>query len=318
MDTIHEIIQKSLWRDYDDELEFPSQTPLLSHYTSLQNFDCIIDGQELWFSNPLNMNDSDELIFGMNQGTVEFRRNAALIKACGTEEVFVCLLRILDYHFNHFDKNHVLDTYISCFSRHDEDDYDGSLSMWRGYGSNGGGVSFVIDTKKIPPNQDSPIILAPVHYATNEERIEWTKSQINRLAGALSSLEKSDKVLNAIAWHWINRLKVFSLFTKNKGFKEEKEWRFVYLSDRDSESHYPSMFGYTISNKGVEPRLKLLLDQIPNTNSFPSLETLIDRVILGPTASSALSMRSLSRMLELKGKPALAKKVHLSSLPYRP
>ncbi len=255
MDIINEKIHESLWSDHDSELEFPSQTPLLAHYTSINNFDCIIDGEELWFSNPLNMNDSDELIFGMNQGTAEFRKNKALIKACGNEEVFGRLLRILDHHFNHFDKNHVLDTYISCFSRHDEDDFDGSLSMWRGYGADGGGISFVIDTKKIEPKEDSPIILAPVNYATIDERIEWIKLRINQLAELLANLEKSDQVLNSIAWNWIERLKVFSLFTKHKGFQEEKEWRFVYLSDRDFEAHYPSMFGYNISNNGVEPKL---------------------------------------------------------------
>jgi hypothetical protein len=314
MDKIHE----SLWSDYDSELEFPSQTPLLAHYTSINNFDCIIDGEELWFANPLNMNDSDELIFGMKQGTAEFRKNEALIKACGNEEVFGRLLRILDHHLNHFDKNHVLDIYISCFSRHDEDDFDGSLSMWRGYGADGGGISFVIDTNKIEPNEHSPIILAPVNYATNEERIEWIKLRINQLAELLANLEKSDELLNSIARNWIERLKVFSLFTKHKGFQEEKEWRFVYLSDRDSEAHYPSMFGYNISNKGVEPKLKLRLDQIPSTSSSLTLESLIDRVILGPTASSELSMRSLARMLEIKGKQALAGKVYASSIPYRP
>jgi hypothetical protein len=80
----------------------------------------------------------------------------------------------------------------------------------------------------------------------------------------------------------------------------------------------PSMFGYNISNKGVEPKLKLRLDQIPSTSSSLTLESLIDRVILGPTASSELSMRSLARMLEIKGKQALAGKVYASSIPYRP
>ncbi len=315
---MNEIIHESLWSDCDSSLEFPNQTPLLAHYTSISNFDCIIDGEELWFSNPLNMNDSDELIFGMNQGAAEFKRNEALIKACGNEEVFGRLLRRLDHHFNYFDKNHVLDTYISCFSRHDKDDFDGSLSMWRGYGGDGGGISFVIDTKKIEPNENSPIILAPVNYATNEERIEWIKLRINQLAKLLATLDKSNEVLDSIASNWIERLKVFSLFTKHKGFQEEKEWRFVYLSDRDSGAHFQSMFGYNVSNKGVEPKLKLKIDKISSNSSSLTLESLIDRVILGPTNSSVLSMRSVARMLIINGKGALAKKVYASSIPYRP
>jgi len=318
MDKVHEKIHQVLWEDCDNEKEFPNQTPLLAHYTSIDNFDRIVEGEELWFANPLNMNDSDELIFGMNQGATEFRKNEALIKACESEDVFVRLLDIFDHHFNHFDNNHVLDTYILCFSRHDEEDFDGALSMWRGYGANGNGIAFVIDTKRIEPNEGSPIILSQVNYATTEERIEWIKQQIDQLAEILITLEKSDEVLNSIAWNWIERLKVFSLFTKHKGFQEENEWRFVYLSDRDSEAHYQPMFGYHISDKGVEPKLKLRLDQIPTTNAVLTLETLINRVILGPTAASVLSMRSLERMLKIKGKQGLVEKVFTSSIPYRP
>lgn len=318
MDNFNEKIHQSLWSDQDREADFPNQTPLLAHYTSIKNFDCIIDSEELWFANPLNMNDSDELIFGMNQGAAEFRRNEKLIKACGNKDVISRLMNRFDRHFNHFDKTHVLDTYVLCFSKHDKDDFDGFLSMWRGYGADGSGISFVIDTKKISPNEDSPIILAPVHYATSEERTEWIKTRIEQLAELLSNLTKSDEVLDSIAKQWIERLKVFSLFTKHKGFQEEKEWRFVYLSDRDYEKQYRSMFGYNISGKGVEPRLKLRLNQIPTTSSPLTLESLIDRVILGPTASSELSKRSLLRMLEIKNKQELVNKVCASSIPYRP
>ena len=108
------------------------------------------------------------------------------------------------------------------------------------------------------------------------------------------------------------------MFTKHKGFEEEKEWRFVYLSSRDSAMRYHPMFDYNISNKGVEPKLKLRLDQIPRASSSLTIESLIDRVILGPTASSEMSMRSVARMLEIKGQKALAEKVHASSIPYRP
>lgn len=318
MEEINHLIHESLWKDHDVGSEFPRKTPLLAHYTSIENFDRIIEGEELWFANPLNMNDSDELVFGMNQGVSEFRKNEYLIKACGNEEVFVSLLRMLDHHINHFDKEHLLDTYISCFSWHDRDDFDGSLSMWRGYGSDGGGVSFVVDTKKIEPNESSPIILAPVNYATNEDRIKWIKTRIRQLAELLETLEKTDAVLNSIAWNWIERLKVFSLYTKHKGFQDEKEWRFVYLSDRDFEESYPSMFGYNISRKGVEPRLKLKLEEIPARNHSLTFEAIVDRVILGPTASSELSLRSVVRMLKIKGKTALADRVYASSIPYRP
>jgi len=264
------------------------------------------------------MNDSDELLFGMNQGADEFRSNEALIKACGTEEKFRRLIEIFDYHLNKFDEDHVLDTYISCFAKHDETDYDGALSMWRGYGANGNGVCFVMDTRKIEPIENSPLILASVKYETNDQRIKWIKEQVHLLAGILHSIEKTDEELNSIAWNWIERLKVFSLFTKHIGFQEEQEWRIVYLSDRDPDNIYKPMFGYHASDKGVEPKLKLNLSKAPNGKTAPSLSNIIDRIILGPTAASVLSIRSLARMLELKGQKQLVEKIHASTIPYRP
>lgn len=190
--------------------------------------------------------------------------------------------------------------------------------MWRGYGADGGGICFVLDTKKIEPNENSPIILAPVNYATTEERFDWIEQQIKLLAELLNHSEKTDNELNAIAWHWIERLKVFSLFTKHIGFQEEKEWRLVYLSDRDSERSFYPMFGYHTSNKGVEPKLKLKIAQTPNGDVPLSFERLVDRIILGPTASSVLSIRSLARMLEIKNNKKLIEKIHASTIPYRP
>lgn len=318
MENIDAKIHQVLWDDYNDDSEFPNQSPLLAHYTSIKNFDCIVESEELWFSNPLNMNDLDELIFGMNLGAAEFRRNESLKRACGSEQIFGKLVNYFDHHFNNFDSKHVLDTYVLCFSKFEESDFDGSLSMWRGYGANGEGIAFVIDTKNIAPNEDSPILLASVNYSTREERLEWIRNKIENLANLLTSIKRTDDILNSVAWYWIERLKVFSLFTKHIGFKDEREWRFVYLNDRDSDGHFPPMFGYHISGKGVEPKLKLKLEEIPTNNPRLSLDVLIDRIILGPSASSELSMRSLRRMLEIKGKPELSQKVYASSIPYRP
>jgi hypothetical protein len=318
MKNTQDIIYQSIWSDLSDENEFPNKRPLLAHYTSMDNFDRIVDGEEFWFANPLNMNDSEELIFGMRQGASEFKANENLKNACKNEDVLCQLMSAFDGHYNHFDENHAFDTYILCFSEHDDENYDGSLSMWRGYGANGNGVSLVIDTKEIVAEETFPIIISSVEYATKEERIDWIKEKTNQIATLLTNNDQSNETLDYIAYQWVERLKVYSLFTKHTGFQEEKEWRFVYLSDRDIDKSYQSMFGYSISGKSIEPRLKLKFGKIPGENASLTLESLIDRIILGPTTSSVLSEKSVIRMLEIKGKPELVKKVHASLIPYRP
>lgn len=317
MNIIDKKISKMLWKDLQEENEFQNKKPLLAHYTTMQNFDHIIGSNELWFSNPLNMNDSDELAFGMNQGAYEFRNNERLKKACGNDEIFIKLVKIFDGLFSHFDKYNVLDTYVLCFSEHEKNDNDGKLSMWRGYGENGSGISFVINTNDLEPNPELPIILSAVHYATKEEMYDWIKNKIEELAEILDQSNKSQEVLESIASSWMERLKVFSLFTKHDGFKEEKEWRCVYLKDRDSNGQFKERYGYNISNKGLEPKLKLKLDQLSNGGSALKLELLIDRIILGPTTSSVLAVESVKRMLWVKNKIILLEKVRASTIPYR-
>ena len=241
IDNIGDEVYSLLWGDFDEESEFPDKTPLLAHYTSTHTFECIVNREEFWFSNPLNMNDSDELIFGVKQGAAELRNNDALIKACENKNVFNRLIEIFHHHLDNFAKKHMLDTYILCFSEHNKDDFDGTLSMWRGYRSNGSGICVVIDTKKIEPIEDSPIIIAAVKYQTNAERLKWIKLKVNQIAEFIAKTDKSDQTLNTIAWHWFERLKNFSLLTKHQGFQEEKEWRAIYLSDRDVEDQFSSL-----------------------------------------------------------------------------
>jgi hypothetical protein len=38
--------------------------------------------------------------------------------------------------------------------------------MWRGYGGNGNGAAIVFDTAKIAAREESPLVIAHVHYGT--------------------------------------------------------------------------------------------------------------------------------------------------------
>lgn len=316
--TFFNLASAELWADFQEESSFPSSRPLLAHYTSIQTFEQIVTKEQFWFSNPLFMNDLEELQFGMSEGARELHQNEAIRKACGTPENHKKLLQDFDRLFSDFDSNHVLNTYILCFSEHNADDNDGLLSMWRGYGNSGSGAALVINTANINEYADSPLIVGKVHYASKIERKHWISEKLTSLAAVISVHAKVEDDFYYAAWAWLQRLKSFALFTKHHGFHEEREWRVVYMSDKDREQIFKKYFGHLATNKGIEPKLKLPIKPIPELKTENiSLETLVDRIILGPSVSSALAANSMRQMLKNIGQHNLAERVVASEIPFR-
>ncbi len=311
-------LQETMWKDFDTTISFPHTRPLLAHYTSIAVFEQMMANDEMWFSNPLFMNDKEELRFGMVTGANEFRSNTALKQALPNLAVHEKLIGYFNALFEKFDQEHVFHTYILCLSKHNPDDFDGRLSMWRGYGASGNGVAVVFDTQKIEVNESSPLIVGPVNYGTGDERRSWIVAKIQELAEILKGRELTDEQLWYAAYFWIERLKSFSLFTKHSGFSEEDEWRIVYMVERDPNALFKEMYGYAITQRGAEPKLKLKISSMDGMFSQNlSFEKIVDRIILGPTASSALAEDAVKRILVSKGKTLLTEKLTPSSIPFR-
>lgn len=317
--TLLDIATDKLWADFSEELSFPAKRPLLAHYTSIQTFERIISAEEFWFSNPLFMNDLEELKFGMNEGAAAFYRSEDIKEACGTKERHEGLINHFDFLFSEFDSKYALNTYLLCFSEHEPQDNDGLLSMWRGYANGGSGAAIVIDTSKLNSMPESPLIVGKVHYGSKVERLTWINHKISELASVISEHAQTDEDLFNAAWVWFHRLKSFALFTKHSGFREEKEWRVVYMSDRDREQRLKPYFSHLATNRGIEPKLKLPIKPIEGlTGEDLSTEKLIDRIILGPSIASVLGVSSLKQMLKNIDRGALAERVIASDIPFRP
>jgi len=308
----------SLWSDLKAEESFPQKRPLLAHYTSIATLEGIMANDELWFSNPLFMNDMEELRFGINESARLIRQSPAIKDACVSSERYEIFQKAFDAYLDEFSNNHAFDIYVLCLSEHDDDKDDGLLSMWRGYGGNGNGAAIIFDSEKLNENDDSPFIVSNVVYASAKDRLDWIENKCIEFSAILKSTNVPDDKLYIPVWHLFERMKIFSIFTKHTGFSEEREWRVVYMRERDKSRTLDEMLHYAIGRSGVEPKLKFKVKPVDGvtTNDF-SLEKLVSKIILGPTVSSPLSVSAVKRMLEKLGKSEIAKKLTASTTPFR-
>ncbi len=309
----------ALVRDLPAAAEFPR--PLLAHYCSIGTLERILSGKELWLSNPLYMNDLEEVRFGVMNGFESANKNAQLRNALQTDERRRVFFEALDEAYDKFSNEHVFDCYVTCFSQHLPEDNDGKLSMWRAYGANGDGAALVFDINSIshPGTPVVGLILGKVQYGTGQQRSEWLDAKVEETARFMSDTSVETEQLPAVAAALAERIKLIALFSKHSGFREELEWRLVYMPQLDSAKVFRPLMGYSVGPRGVEPKLKLPLKGVlPGQEVEIVLSNIIDRLLLGPSVSDSLARRSVCRMLELLGLRELNSKVRGSTIPLRP
>lgn len=174
----------TLWPKPEDG--FPTKKPLLAHYTSISVMENILHNNEIWLSNPLVMNDLQEVRFGISKGNeivFSHLNDGDFVSACGSNARVKLFQNWYNYYNNEFQNDHAFDLYVLCLSEHDEkENEDGLLSMWRGYGGNGTGAAIVLNTAKINAGEDAPLIIAPVKYASDEARFEELTALFNNFS----------------------------------------------------------------------------------------------------------------------------------------
>lgn len=318
MDVLSTCVE-GLWSDLRENEHFPAVRPLLAHYTSLSTMESIFRNEEVWMSHPFLMNDDEELKWGIVEGVKRIRTNEHLASTFGSASNYAAFLEAVESARDKEGSTNALDTYVACFCQHEKNEKDGLLSMWRAYGADGGGVAIVFDTNALVEDDQSPLIIAPVRYATKEERYAWIDRALGICSRAVAGFgsNANDANIGHIAYAYFQRLRYFALFTKHVAFREENEWRVVYFPDRDEGQRYTALLSYAITQKGIQPKLKLRLG-LDAVGRPLLLEDVVHSILLGPTAGSLLSEHALKRMLRTLGKPGLAGKIGFSSTPYRP
>jgi Protein of unknown function (DUF2971) len=293
--------------------------PLLAHYTSIKVMEAILQRSQVWFSNPLFMNDLQEVRFGINEGARLFVSPDLLKKAVKTEERSKIIQSAFAQYYSEFNHQDAFDTYVFCLSEHDRNNNDGILSMWRGYGQHGEGVALVFDTAALTLVPTSPLIIAKVTYGSDHDRSSQLSTMLEQWADLAAKADLPDDKLHIGAGAAFAAIKNYALTTKHKGFSEEAEWRVIYYPERDRSGLLKHCMDYHIGERGVEPKLKYKIGHIPGVSADDlASDRLLERIILGPSHPSPLAKRSVERMLERIGKPELKKKLWPSGIPLRP
>ena len=307
-------LHSALWADVIEEDRNPPPKYLF-HYTNVSVLESFLKGGALWMSNPLHMTDIEELRFGMDLGMQTFLSSAAIAAALPDAADLRLFNGALASLYQDYSRDHVADTFVACFSAHSFEE-DGLLSMWRAYGDQGRGVAIVLDTTPVERRENLALIFAPVHYGTTEERRNYLSGLADKAANLTSGFHGDEVRFAAEAL--FHRLKAFALFTKHRGFSEEKEWRIVYMPERDATGILRPYISYAVTARGMQPKMKLPIKPIDGAMLGDiRLESLVHRVILGPSHSSMLSRRAAELMLVETGHPELVPKLTASSIPFR-
>jgi Protein of unknown function (DUF2971) len=309
-----------LMADVKEADEFPR--PLLAHYCSIATLESILKGKQLWLSNPLFMNDLEEVRFGVNAGMRITLSNTALTESLGDDGRAKVFEEAMESRFEKFANEHAFDLYIACFSQHEgHEDDDGRLSMWRAYGANGDGAALVFDVNPVsnPDTHYNGLLLGRVHYGTTQEREAWLELRVKETAKFIHSQEVPTEQLPLVAAALFERIKIMAIFSKHRGFSEEQEWRLVYMHEHDISKVYEQYLGYHLTPRGIEPKLKLPIHgAVPWHAQQLDITTLINRILLGPSVSNPLARSSIGRMLDVVSLPALRDRLIASSIPLRP
>lgn len=282
---------------YGNNFWFPKHSTdkqlILYHYTKAEGMKGIIDNRSFHCTDVTFLNDALELKYG-KQIIRDILDN--YIKNENNDGIKKLLFRLKE-----MTEIQIYDTYVSCFS---ED--NNSLNQWERYASKGYGynlgIHFNSDSNsktKISHylenlSEDKYPTLRKVIYEVNEQYDIVNKYLIAIIEGAKKALAngKLDRFWDAPASLYAADIFFEIMFSlKSPSYKEEGEWRLVYMIDKDWKSE---LRNYKVSDNIIVPYLNTYIYEDVNCNfNFP-----LQSINLGPMLVKDISQKSLDTYLK--------------------
>jgi hypothetical protein len=300
-------------------MEIANRNGRFVHYTSAENALKIIQTQEVWMRNVRCMDDYTEVRHGYEMLQELLTKPEHEKKFCDAIDQYAeGAGREAITAFIRWGKDNQFNTYISSISEHDDTENDnGRLSMWRAFGGLSTRAAIVL---KLPLTRGSTkglnLWLSPVSYFRYEDVEKYFLEFIQNLDGLISKviLTSADrKVLVSI----ISSMLVMSAVSlKHEGFREEKEWRVIYMPEM---APTPLMLKKAEIIKGV-PQIVYKLPLKNNSSEAVvgiEIPQLVDRVIIGPSAYPDLIQEAFVVALQEAGMTDTENRVVCSGIPVR-
>ena len=286
----------------------------LAYYTTANTAKQIIENKEIWFRNALLMSDYSEIQYGLDLMKAAMSGPAGKRFRDTVNGLFPDAVeragRMLDPHIQNWRH----ETYLSCWSLHDDaEDQNGRLSMWRAYGD----IALVVRNHAFHAFGDqSGIRSLPVHYFSLgkcEDRLERVAESI---ASNASSIQEGGrrKFETDLAF----MLSLAAIRTKHPGFAEENEWR-VWFRPTDAQDPKAALEERVVVIAGVPQKVWVLpLRHDPDKGlHHADIDSLLDRIIIGPTAYPYVRASAFLALLEKAGLTDAKSKVVVSEIPLR-
>jgi hypothetical protein len=287
------------------------------HYTTAEGALGIIKSKRFWMRNATCMSDYREVQHGFSVINNYFNnpnRKGPFTEAVdlcgrGTTEEAIAL-------FNRWWNDIQFNTYIAAMSEHDErENVHGRLSMWRAFGRSPARVGLVFKIPwQIPGVEALNLSFVPVAYLRGDEVDAMLRE-------VMDNIHKNCDFLRTVDHQRLVSF-VFEMFVlyvtclKHEGFREEREWRALYLP---SFRHSPFIESATEVIDGIPQRVyKIPLDG----NAPPGLAELdfsriFDHLIIGPSQYPWSMYEAFVDELTAAGVTGANEKVCASLIPIR-
>ena len=322
INNLVKLIEKTFFFDINRKIDsLVGNNGKLVHYTSASVARNIIEKEELWMRKTIRMNDASEVFYGKTCiDNVICKQNIAdrinsFIKIFDADKDLKDLVSFYYYFINGI-KNR---TYISCLSEHlNQERNIGRLSMWRAYGSSTG-VALIINPKFL---KEETVILnnffltLPVIYDEKDfekiflDILNNIQIHLNELSNL--NLEDFFKLFSYMIY-------VYILSIKHPGFAEEREWRIILSHIHMGAEKFisPDLIERSVENINNIPEIiyKIKLNKYDFISPYKS--SLLEKIIIGPSACADIVAESFEEILQLKGIPNAKDMIIVSNIPLR-